>query len=111
MSLTDADELDKGLRAFFREEIVCAGERLRAASQALALHPDANRETYYSRRTENEPLIFSEEDVHLSRIGEHWEKCGRGELRPLAPHLEELQAAVPPTPESAEVSSFIYAMF
>jgi hypothetical protein len=111
MSLTDVDKLDADLRAFFREEIVAAGESLRAAGHAMALRPEPGRETYYVRRTGDEPLIFSEEDVQLGRLGDHWEKAGRGELRPLAERLEALRAAVPPTPESAEVSSFIYAMF
>jgi hypothetical protein len=111
MNLTDVDTLDADLRTFFREEIVAAGERLRAAGHDVPLCPEPGRETYYARRTGNEPLIFSEEAVQLSRLGDHWEESGRGELRPLAVRLEALRAAVPPAPESAEVSSFIYAMF
>jgi hypothetical protein len=111
MSLTDLDKLDARLRALFRQDMVSAGERLRAAGNAVALHPDADVKTYYTRRLGVEPLIFSEEDVQLGRIGDHWEKSGRGELRPLAVHLESLRAELPPTPDSAEVSSFIYAMF
>jgi hypothetical protein len=102
---------DEALRTFFRREVVAAGERLRAAGQAVALHPDPELDSYYSRRDPAQPVIFRATDVQIDRIADLWSDSGRDELCPLLPGLQLLWREMETREQSGEPSPLIYAMF
>jgi hypothetical protein len=110
MSSTDPAMKDQALLTFFRKEVVVAGERLRAAGQAVALHPEPGLETYYSRR-DSHPLIFTAEEVQIDRVTDMWRRVGRGELCPLSSTLQSLSRVLETEQQSGEPSPFIYSMF
>lgn len=111
MSSTDEGASAAALRKLFREELVAAGQRLRAMGGGIPLGPDAAAETYYVPRPSEQPMVFTEDDVRIDRIRELWKKEGREELCALAASLEAAARAIHTDPDDGEVSSYIYAMF
>lgn len=111
MSSTDQAKVDDAMRRFFREAVVPAGERVRAAGQGVPLHADSQLASYYVTRDPAQPLIFSAEDVQVGRLADLWRQTGREALCALAAPLESLAAELPGDQEDGDVSPFIYAMF
>lgn len=102
---------DQDLRRFFRERIVPEAEALRQRGVAFfPLAPDRTESSYWAARPRGEGYIF--------QVGEDLE----GELRDLWRDVPELQGLAHDLAtmtrlmaewreETADVSSFIYAMF
>ena len=108
--MTD-DARDRELRRFFRERIMPAAEEARdRGTSFFALAPDHSQASYWIRRSPNDGYVFElSEDLEeeLQRI---WKDCP--ELQALAGDLAAMARTMGERrEESAEVSSFIYAMF
>ena len=99
------------LRRFFHERIAPAAEVLRSRGVSFfALEPDRKQKSYWNTRPRGEGYIFEIGDDLAGELQQMWRECP--ELQALADDL----AAMTPTmaerrEESADVSSFIYAMF
>ena len=105
------DAVDAQLRRFFRERIVPAAEAAHdRGTSFFALAPDPSQTSYWIRRSPTEGYIFElSEDLEqeLQRI---WKDSP--ELQALAADLGAMARTMGERrEESAEVSSFIYAMF
>jgi hypothetical protein len=111
MSSTEPVKIDDAMRAFFRQEVVPAGERLRAAGHGVPMQTDPELASYYVTRDPSQPLIFAAEEVQVERLADLWRRTGREELVPLAAHLQSLAGQLHTDEEDGDVSPFIYAMF
>jgi hypothetical protein len=108
--LTD-DERERELRRFFHERIVPAAESLRERGVSLfALQPDRTVRSYWSTRPRGEGCIFQIGDDLAGELHTMWRNDP--ELQALAGDLAAMTRAMAERrEESADVSSFIYAMF
>jgi hypothetical protein len=108
--LTD-DTRDRDLRRFFHERIVPAAESLRRRDVGFfALAPDRSQVSYWSSRPRGEGYVFQIGDDPEAELREVWRDFP--ELQALAYDLATMTRAMADRREdTAEVSSFIYAMF
>ena len=108
--MTD-DARDRELLHFFHERIVPAAEDLRGRGVSFfAREPDRTRASYWNTRARGESYIF---DVGEDLGGElHTLWRDHPELQALASDLASMARTMAERgAESADVSSFIYAMF
>jgi hypothetical protein len=108
--LTD-DARERDLRRFFHERIVPAAEALRARGAAyFALEPDRSAASYWHTRSKGEGYVFAIGDDIAGELHEMWRDSP--ELQMLAVDLAAMTRTMGDSrEESADVSSFIYAMF
>ncbi|MGQ0715205.1 MAG: hypothetical protein ACT4PJ_16010 [Gemmatimonadaceae bacterium] len=108
--MTD-DARERELERFFHERLVPAAEALRARGvRFFDLAPDRSQSSYWNRRPEGEGYIFQIGDDVAGELRELWR--GHSELQALADELAAMTRALAERrEESADVSSFIYAMF
>jgi hypothetical protein len=108
--LTD-DTQERELRRFFHERIVPAAEALRARGASFfALGPDTAQSSYWNERPRGEGYVFAIGDNLAGELHEMWRD--HPELQALADDLAAMTRTLAERrEESAEVSSFIYAMF
>ncbi|HEY7407125.1 MAG TPA: hypothetical protein VH638_02580 [Gemmatimonadaceae bacterium] len=108
--MTD-DTQERELRRFFHDRIVPAAEALRTRGVSFfALEPDRARSSYWTERPRGEGYVFAIGDDLAGELHEMWRD--HPELRALADDLAAMTRALAERrEESAEVSSFIYAMF
>ena len=108
--MTD-DTRDAELRRFFRERIVPAAGALRGRGVSFfALAPDRAASSYWSTRTRGEGYVFEIGDNLAGELHEMWRE--HPELQALADELAAMARTLADRrEESADVSSFIYAMF
>jgi hypothetical protein len=108
--LTD-DIREAELRRFFHERLVPAAAALRERGvEFFALAPDRTRASYWSSRPRGEGYIFQIGDDLAGELHALWREYP--ELRALADELAEMTRGLAERrEESADVSSFIYAMF
>jgi hypothetical protein len=108
--LTD-DARERELRRFFRERIAPSAEALRQRGVSFfALEPDRAQRSYWSTRPRGEGYVFEIGDHLASELHEMWREYP--ELQALADDLATMTRTMAERREaSADVSSFIYAMF
>ena len=108
--MTD-DERDRELRRFFHDRIVPAAEAMRERGVSFfALAPDRTVASYWNARPSGESYIFTVEDDLAGQLHEMWRD--HPELLALGSDLAALARTLGERrEESADVSSFIYAMF
>ncbi len=108
--MTD-DTQERDLRRFFQQRIVPAAESLRAREVSFfALGPDRSASSYWNTRARGEGYVFAIGDDLAGELHELWRGCA--ELQALADDLASMTRALAERrEESADVSSFIYAMF
>lgn len=108
--MTD-DAGERALRQFFHDRIVPAAEALRARRVSFfALAPDRTVSSYWNTRPRAEGYIFTMDDDLAGELHEMWRD--HPELQRLAADLASMTRALAERrEESADVSSFIYAMF
>ena len=108
--MTDS-ERERELRQFFQERIVPAAEALRGRGVSFfALEPDRTTTSYWNTRAAGEAYIFAVGDDLASELQELWRD--HPELQALADDLASMARTLAERgAESADVSSFIYAMF
>ena len=102
---------DRDLRRFFHERIVPAAESLRERGVFFfALEPDRTQRSYWNTRPRSEGYIFEIGDDLAGELHELWREYP--ELQALASDLAAMTRTMADRrEESADVSSFIYAMF
>lgn len=108
--MTD-DRRERELRRFFHERVVPAAAAMRERGVSFfALAPDRTQTSYWSERPRGEGYIFQIGDDLEGELRELWRDDP--ELRGLADDLADMtRTMAEPRQESADVSSFIYAMF
>jgi hypothetical protein len=108
--LTD-DTRDRALHEFFRERIVPTAEKLRQRGVSFfEQEPDRGRKSYWNTRPRGEGYIFAIGDDLAGELHSLWREYP--ELQALADDLASMASTVADgRPDSADVSSFIYAMF
>lgn len=108
--MTD-DRRERELQRFFRERIVPAAEALRARGVSyFALEPDRSAASYWHTRSKGEGYVFAIGDDIAGELHEMWRESQ--ELQMLADDLAAMTRTMAESrEESADVSSFIYAMF
>jgi len=108
--LTD-DTRERELRRFFHERIVPAAEAMRERGVSFfALAPDRTQTSYWRQRPRHEGYIFQIGDDLEGALRELWRE--HPELRALADDLADMTRRMAERRrDSADVSSFIYAMF
>jgi hypothetical protein len=108
--LTD-ETRERELRRFFHERIAPAAEVLRKRGVSFfALAPDRTQTSYWSVRPRHEGYIFQIGDDLEGEFRELWREYA--ELQALADDLADMTRTMGERrQESADVSSFIYAMF
>jgi hypothetical protein len=108
--LTD-DTRERDLRRFFHERIVPSAEALRQRGVSFfALEPDRMQKSYWNTRPSGEGYIFEIGDDLAGELHETWREYP--ELQALADDLAAMTRTMAERrEESADVSSFIYAMF
>jgi hypothetical protein len=106
--LTD-DEQE--MRRFFHERIVAAARASRERGVAyFPLAPEENAESYWGVRPAGESYVFRVGDDLTAELQMLWRD--HPELHVLAEELAQISRRMADTAEeSADVSSFIYAMF
>lgn len=102
---------DQDLRRFFHEQIVPAAESLRRRDvRFFALAPDRSQASYWAARPRGEAYIFQISDDLEGELRETWRDIP--ELQALASDLATMTRVMADgREETADVSSFIYAMF
>ena len=102
---------ERDLRRFFRERIVPAAEAMRERGVSFfALAPDRTQTSYWSERPRFEGYIFQIGDDLEGELRELWREYP--ELQALSDDLAAMTRTMAERrQESADVSSFIYAMF
>lgn len=108
--MTD-DIRERELRRFFHERIVPAAEALRARGVSFfALEPNRGQQSYWSMRPRGEGYVFEIGDDLGGQLHEMWRD--HPELDALVDDLASMTRTMAERrEESADVSSFIYAMF
>jgi len=108
--LTD-DVRERELRRFFQERVIQAAQTLRQRDVSFfALEPDRAATSYWTRRPRSEGYVFQIGDDLAGELNELWR--AHAELQDLAGTLAAMAATMAERrEESADVSSFIYAMF
>jgi len=108
--LTD-DSRERELRCFFRERIVPAAEALRERGVSFfALEPNRGQLSYWNSRPPGGDYIFEISDDLRRELHQMWREYP--ELQALADDLASITRTMAERrEESADVSSFIYAMF
>ena len=108
--MTD-DAQERALRQFFQDRIVPAAEALRARGISFfALEPDRATTSDWKARPRGEAYIFAIGDDVAGELHTMWRE--HPELQALADDLAAMTRALAERrEESADVSSFIYAMF
>ena len=108
--MTD-DAQERGLRQFFQERIAPAAGALRARDVSFfALEPDRAAASYWKARPHGETYIFAIADDVAGELHTMWREYP--ELQALAEDLASMTRTLAERrEESADVSSFIYAMF
>jgi hypothetical protein len=108
--LTDENH-ERELRRFFHERIVPAASALRERGiEFFALAPDRARPSYWTARPREEEYVFQISDNLAAELRELWRahpelEAFSDQFAAMARELAERRE------ESAQVSSFIYAMF
>jgi hypothetical protein len=105
------DERETALRAFFHERLVPAAEALRERRVSFfPLEPDRAAGSYWNVRPSAQGYIFAVGDDLAGEMHEMWRDLP--ELQALADDLASMTRTLAERrQESADVSSFIYAMF
>ena len=108
--MTD-DARERELRQFFHERIVPAAWTLRDRGVSFfALAPDRPATSYWHARPRGEAYVFAIGDDLAGELHEMWREYP--ELESLAGDLAAMTRTLAERrEESADVSSFIYAMF
>ena len=108
--MTD-DARERELRQFFDERIVSAARTLRDRGVSFfAVAPDRAAASYWNARPRGEGYVFAIGDDLASELHEMWREYP--ELQALAADLAAMTRTLAERrEESADVSSFIYAMF
>lgn len=108
--MTD-DLRERELRQFFQKRIVPAAEALRERGATFfALAPDRTATSYWNSRPRGEGYIFTVGDELAGELHAMWREYP--ELQALADDLAVMTRTLAERrEESADVSSFIYAMF
>lgn len=108
--MTD-DTHARDLRRFFHERIVPAAESLRERGVGFfEREPDRTRSSYWAARPRDDGYIFQIGEDLAGELFEIWHK--HPELQALADDLATMTRTMAEgREESADVSSFIYAMF
>lgn len=108
--MTD-DARERALRQFFHEHIVPAAQALRDRGVSFfALEPDRTESSHWNTRPSGEGYIFTIGDDIAGELHEMWREYP--ELQALAGDLASMTRTLAERrEESADVSSFIYAMF
>jgi hypothetical protein len=108
--LTD-DTRDRELRGFFQERILPAALALQARGvEFFALAPERTRRSYWNERPRGEGYVFRVSDDVAGDLHAMWRDYP--EIQALAHELGEMTRVLADRrEESADVSSFIYAMF
>ena len=108
--MTD-DIRDDDLRRFFHDRVVPAAESLRERDvRFFPLAPDVAQSSYWTARPRGESYVFQIGDDVEGELHELWRDYP--ELRALAHDLATMTRAMAERREqTADVSSFIYAMF
>lgn len=108
--MTD-DARDREVRLFFQQRIMPAAEMLRQRGASFfALAPNRSARSYWNGRPHGEGYIFQIGDHLAGELHEMWR--AHPELQELADDLAAMtRAMAEQREESADVSSFIYAMF
>ena len=108
--MTD-DTRDQDLRRFFHDRIVPAAESLRGRDvRFFTLAPDRRQESYWSSRPGGESYVFQIGDDLEGELRQTWRDVP--ELQALAYDLASMTRLMADSrEETADVSSFIYAMF
>lgn len=99
------------LRRFFEERLAPAAEQLRKRGVSFfALQPDRGAKSYWRSRARGEGYVFQIGDDLGGELHEMW--SGAPELQALVADLVTMtRTMAAQREESADVSSFIYAMF
>ncbi len=105
------DARERELRQFFQERIVPAAEALRKRGASFfALAPDRTTTSYWNTRPRGEGYIFTIGDDLAGELHAMWRE--NAELQALADDVAAMTRTLAERrEESADVSSFIYAMF
>ena len=105
------DPRERELGQFFRERIVPAAQTLRERGVSFfALEPDRAATSYWKSRPQGEAYVFAIGDDIGGELHELWRE--HPELHALAGDLATMTRTLAERrEESADVSSFIYAMF
>jgi hypothetical protein len=105
------DAREPYLRQFFQQRIVPAADALRDRGVSFfALKPDRGTRSYWNLRARGERYIFQIGDDLAGELREMWRAYP--ELEALADDLAAMtHSMADEREESADVSSFIYAMF
>ena len=108
--MTD-DARERELRQFFHERVVPGARTLRDRGVSFfALAPDRTATSYWNARPRGEGYVFSIGDDLAGELHEMWSEYP--ELQVLAVDLAAMTRTLAERrEESADVSSFIYAMF
>ena len=108
--MTD-DARDRELHEFFRDRIVPAAEALRKRGVSFfEREPERSRPSYWNARPRGEGYIFAIGDDLAGELHMLWREYP--ELHALADDLAAMtRTMLEHREESADVSSFIYAMF
>jgi hypothetical protein len=108
--LTD-ETRERELQRFFYERIVPAALALRESGvEFFALGPDRTQRSYWRTRQHGEGYVFQIGDNVAAELHAMWRE--HPELQALASDLAEMvRESAEQREESADVSSFIYAMF
>ena len=108
--MTD-DTRERDMRRFFQERIVPVADLLRERGVSFfALEPDRARTSYWNTRPRGEGYVFAIGEDLAGELHVMWRD--HSELQALAVELAAMARTVAERPEaSADVSSFIYAMF
>jgi hypothetical protein len=108
--LTD-DAQERELRRFFQERIVPAARALRERGVSFfPVEPDPAAASYWTARQSGEGYVFAVGEDVASELHELWHE--HPELQALAGDLAAMTRTLAERrDESADVSSFIYAMF
>lgn len=108
--MTD-DAREQELRRFFHERIVPAARTVRERGVSFfALEPDRTASSYWNSRPLGEGYVFRIGDDIAGELQELWRE--HPELERLAGDLASMTRTLAERrEESADVSSFIYAMF
>ena len=108
--MTDSGR-ERELRQFFQERIVPVAEALRERGTTFfALAPDRTTTSYWNTRPRGEGYIFTVGDDLAGELHGMWRD--HPELQALADNLASMTRSLAERrEESADVSSFIYAMF
>lgn len=103
-------ERETELERFFQERLVPAAEKLRERDVSFfALEPDRTAQSYWKARPHGEGYVFQIGDLG-GELHELWR--GYPELQALVNDLVAMTSTMAEQREqSADVSSFIYAMF